>query len=156
MTHPENATADSSADENSAVPAEEGWVEGEIEQRRLGVSRLAFYGGSGIMMWTGPETFTIYVKMVDEGELRDVTEELGELVALGWEWIGLETGVVDDDPVQIAEVSAWGTDGSERFYIINLAERGVIEITLEQVLRSVAVAVKRLIEDGIAQRDTRL
>lgn len=104
-------------------------------------------------MWSAPETFSIYVKMVDEGDLCDVTGELGELAALGWEWIELETGVVDDDPVRFAEVAAWGANGSERFYLIDVKYRTVAEVALEHILRAIAVAVKRLVEEGLAASD---
>lgn len=116
----------------------------------LRVSAPIFWEGRGILMWETEPGFFVEVRTDDGGVLR-IDDELGTMVGLGWEYIGFETGIVDDDAVEVAKVTVVGGTGRERFYLIDIVSRKVFEIETLTVSRAVGAAVKKLLEQAITE-----
>lgn len=129
--------------------ADDNIVEGRVNILR--VSNPVYWGGAGIMLTDTNPNLKVIVT-TDDGRQLDVTSQLGEMVALGIDQIGYETGVVDDDPVQVAEVSITGHQPDDRFYLINVLEKTAVEVDATTIQRAVAAATKRLLEEAIREQ----
>ncbi len=121
------------------------------EARIVRTSHPVFDDGHGVLMWDAPADVRLIVQFSDESDHVDLTETLGEIVAAGWDVVGEETGVLDEDPEQVAAVTLQNNNGSERFYMINVATRKTTIVPTVLILRAVAVAVRGLLLDGIEQ-----
>ena len=122
-----------------------------FDKRVTRVSHPVFYNGKGMLLWDASEAVRLVVQFSDDARQVDLTETLGEIVAAGWESEGEEIDVSNDNTEQVAAVSLENSDGTEKFYIINVAAKEVVTVEASRILQAVAVAVRGLLLEGIAQ-----
>lgn len=124
--------------------------------RRIAVSNPVFFNGSGLMFWdTAADVRLLVIFEPEPGEseprIVDLTEQLGEMVALGWPEVGTETGLFEQEPVvEVASVQLVGLSPDDRFYLVDAAECQGARMDVEFVTRAVAAGVYRMLKAAMA------
>lgn len=103
-----------------------------------------------VIFWRARPEFRALV-ILDGGDIRDLTDQLGELVWIGLPRIGEETGVADGWPEDLVEVAKVVLEAAEDLELLlcNVLTRNIVVLEPHQVQRAVAAAVHHLLLAGI-------